>query len=63
MKSKLSEKGKAILAAGSVQIGRYSLSAWTEKSIYIQDDATNDAGEFNIEKLEKVIKKFFEKEF
>lgn len=47
----------------TVIVGRYRLSAWTEKRIYIQDDVGGDAGEFNIKKLEKVIGKFFDKNF
>ena len=63
MKTKLSAKGEKILDAGSVQVGRFRLWPWTEKHIYIQDDSTEEAGEFEIKKLEKVIKRFFGREF
>lgn len=45
-----------------VEIGKYTISPWTDTHVMIQCE-DGDAGEFEIKKLEKVIHDFFEREF
>ena len=47
----------------SIRIGRYVISRWSKNSVLIEDLDGGDAGEFEVEKFEKVIEDFFGREF
>lgn len=55
-------KRKLVVRCVGVQIGKYLITPWSDTHIMIKND-DGCAGEFPILKLEKLIDKFYEKEF